>query len=62
MLETEYVALVDPDSLAPLGRLDGDGLLLIAARVGDVRLIDNEIVGPRARQSIHEDEVATAVL
>ena len=61
-LETEYVALVDPDSLAPLSELDGDGLLLIAARVGGVRLIDNEIVGPRARQSIHEDEVATAVL
>ena len=56
------MALVDPDSLAALGELDGDGLLLIAARVGGVRLIDNEIVGPRARQSIHEDEVATAVL
>jgi pantoate--beta-alanine ligase len=61
-LETEYAALVDPDSLAALGELDGDGLLLIAARVGGVRLIDNEIVGPRARQSIHEDGVATAVL
>ncbi len=62
LLEAEYVALVDPDSLAPLSRLGGDGLVLIAARVGDVRLIDNEIVGPRARQSIHQDEVATAVL
>ncbi len=62
LLEAEYVALVDPDSLAPISRLEGDGLVLIAARVGDVRLIDNEIVGPRARQSIHQDEVATAVL
>ena len=61
LLEVEYVALVDPDSLAPLTELDADALLLIAARVGDVRLIDNQIVGPGARQSIHEDEVATAV-
>jgi pantoate--beta-alanine ligase len=61
LLEVEYVALVDPDSFAPLSELHADGLLLIAARAGDVRLIDNEIVGPRARQSIHEGEVATAV-
>ena len=60
-LEVEYVALVDPDSFTPLTELDGDGLLLLAARAGRIRLIDNEIVGPRARQSIHEDEVATAV-
>ena len=45
-LEVEYVALVDPDSFTPLTELDGDGLLLVAARAGDVRLIDNEIVGP----------------
>ncbi|HTY95552.1 MAG TPA: pantoate--beta-alanine ligase [Solirubrobacteraceae bacterium] len=60
-LEVEYVALVDPDSFTPLTELDADGLLLVAARAGAVRLIDNEIVGPRARQSIHKDEVATAV-
>ena len=59
-LETEYVALVDPDTLAPLSELERRGLLLIAARVGGVRLIDNETVGPRARHSIHEDGVATA--
>ena len=56
------MALVDPDSLLALGELDGEGMLLIAARVGGVRLIDNEILGPTARKSIHEDEVATAVL
>ena len=61
-LETEYVALVDPDSLLAVGELEGEGMLLIAARVGGVRLIDNEILGPTARKSIHEDEVATAVL
>ena len=61
-LQAEYVALADPDDLAPLGELDREGLVLIAARVGGVRLIDNEIVGPRARKSIHEGEVATAAL
>ena len=60
-LEVEYVALVDPDNLAVLTELEGEGLLLIAARVGGVRLIDNEIVGQMARLSIHKDEVATAV-
>jgi pantoate--beta-alanine ligase len=37
----EYVALVDPATLEPLERLDGEALLAIAARVGSVRLIDN---------------------
>jgi pantoate--beta-alanine ligase len=40
-LEAEYVALVDPDSFEPLARLTDNGLLAVAARVGDVRLIDN---------------------
>lgn len=48
LLEVEYVALTDPDTLAPLTELDGWGLLLIAARAGNVRLIDNEILGPAA--------------
>ncbi|HEY4897014.1 MAG TPA: pantoate--beta-alanine ligase [Solirubrobacteraceae bacterium] len=40
-VELEYLALVDPDTLEPLEHLERDGLLAIAARVGDVRLIDN---------------------
>ncbi len=39
--EPEYFEAVDPHSLAPAGELHGDVLLLTAARVGDVRLIDN---------------------
>jgi pantoate--beta-alanine ligase len=45
----DYVALVDPETLEPLSALDRDGLLLIAARVGETRLIDNAIVRPAAR-------------
>jgi pantoate--beta-alanine ligase len=40
-LETDYLALVDPDTLEPLDTLAGEALLAVAARVGDVRLIDN---------------------
>ena len=39
--DPEYFEAVDPVSLRPLGELRGDVLLLTAARVGDVRLIDN---------------------
>jgi pantoate--beta-alanine ligase len=45
-VEPEYVALVDPATLEPLERLDGDALLTIAARVGSVRLIDNTLLQP----------------
>jgi pantoate--beta-alanine ligase len=47
----EYVALVDPETLEPLERLAGEALLAIAARIGDVRLIDNTTL-ERARTSI----------
>ena len=44
--EPDYVALVDPRSFEPLERLTGEGLLVIAARVGGVRLIDNGLIAP----------------
>jgi len=37
----DYVAVVDPTTLAPLERIDGRALLVVAAHVGPVRLIDN---------------------
>ncbi|HVW18666.1 MAG TPA: pantoate--beta-alanine ligase, partial [Solirubrobacteraceae bacterium] len=43
-LEPEYLELVDADDLAPVERLDGEALLVVAARVGDVRLIDNAVL------------------
>jgi pantoate--beta-alanine ligase len=45
-VEPEYVELVDPDSLEPLEVLGESGLLVLAARVGDVRLIDNVSLEP----------------
>jgi pantoate--beta-alanine ligase len=42
----EYVALVDPETLEPVADLAREALLAIAARIGDVRLIDNTILEP----------------
>lgn len=44
-VEPEYVALVTPDSFAPVAQLNGEPVLVaVAARFGDVRLIDNDIL------------------
>ncbi|MDX6682922.1 MAG: pantoate--beta-alanine ligase [Solirubrobacteraceae bacterium] len=44
-VEPEYLALVAPDTFAAVQRLDGEPVLVaVAARVGDVRLIDNELL------------------
>ena len=45
-VEPEYVALVEPDTLEPVTTLTGETLLAIAARIGEVRLIDNTILTP----------------
>lgn len=46
--QVEYLELVDPDTLAPLDRIDGGpALAVLAARVGAVRLIDNLLIDPK---------------
>ncbi|MGK2939431.1 MAG: pantoate--beta-alanine ligase [Solirubrobacteraceae bacterium] len=40
-IEPDYVELVDPATFIPLPAVNGDALVAVAARVGDVRLIDN---------------------
>ena len=44
-VEPEYFAVVSAATLAPTRSLSGEVLIAVAARVGGVRLIDNEIVG-----------------
>ena len=51
-VEPEYVALVEPDMLEPVLTLTGEALLALAARVGEVRLIDNEILAPAAVRDV----------
>jgi pantoate--beta-alanine ligase len=45
----EYMALVDPDTFDPLDRLDRPALLVLAACVGAIRLIDNVTLYPTLR-------------
>jgi pantoate--beta-alanine ligase len=37
----DYVTIADPNTLAPLRRVDQPAVALVAAHVGDTRLIDN---------------------
>ncbi len=48
-VEPEYLALVDPETLAPVERIDGEALLAVAARVGATRLIDNTLLDADGR-------------
>jgi len=41
----EYVAVVDPDTFAPLTAVNGHATIAVAARVGTTRLIDNVTIG-----------------
>jgi len=43
-VEPEYFALVTPDDLLPVQRINGAVLVAVAARVGTTRLIDNTIL------------------
>jgi pantoate--beta-alanine ligase len=43
-VEPEYLAVVDPDTFEDVSPLAGDVLVAVAARVGGVRLIDNDLL------------------
>ncbi|MGI8780792.1 MAG: pantoate--beta-alanine ligase, partial [Solirubrobacteraceae bacterium] len=43
-VEPEYFSVVDPDSLERVQRVAGRVLVVVAARVGPVRLIDNVLI------------------
>ncbi|TFB16696.1 pantoate--beta-alanine ligase [Microbacterium sp. 3H14] len=43
-IDPEYLELRDAETLRPLGRVDRDALLAVAAHVGAARLIDNHIL------------------
>lgn len=59
----EYLAIVDPDSFEPLDddSLDRPGLLVLAARVGSVRLIDNALLEPLADPSLPTPDPGKAI-
>ncbi len=45
-LDPEYLAIVDPLSFTPLTTIAAPALILVAAHVGPVRLIDNVVLQP----------------
>ncbi len=49
LVQIDYVALCDADTLEPIERLEGKGVILLAAKVGGVRLIDNIVVTRSAK-------------
>ena len=49
-IEPEYLELVSADTLAPLDRINGAALAVVAATVGTTRLIDNELIVRGDRQ------------
>jgi pantoate--beta-alanine ligase len=44
-VKLEYAAIVDPKTLVELPSIDDSAVALVAARVGNTRLIDNEVLG-----------------
>jgi pantoate--beta-alanine ligase len=45
-VDPEYLAVVDADTFVQLDEIDRSALIAVAARVGDVRLIDNQPLMP----------------
>jgi len=62
-VEPDYLELVTPDTMAPVRRIDGEVLAVVAARVGAIRLIDNTLIPParppikRTRFAPHDAEI-----
>ncbi len=54
----QYAEIVDPETLAPLETIDGPARALVAAHVGETRLIDNCPIGPGAPASSECDRGA----
>lgn len=52
-VEIEYIEVVDAETLAPVNVIERATLIAVAVRIGGVRLIDNVIVAPPARDLLH---------
>jgi pantoate--beta-alanine ligase len=55
-IEPDYLRLVSPDTLVPVTQIEDDFLAVLAAHVGETRLIDNQLIQPSLNR---EREVAT---
>jgi pantoate--beta-alanine ligase len=59
-IDLDYLELVDADTLAPVARIDGDVLAVIAGRVGSTRLIDNALIYVHSSTATERQSVAAA--
>ena len=55
-IDPDYLKLVSPDTLVPVTQIEDDFLAVLAAHVGETRLIDNQLIQPSLN---HVREVAT---
>jgi pantoate--beta-alanine ligase len=55
-IDPDYLEFVSADTLKPVSRIERDVLAVLAAHVGDTRLIDNQLLQPSLN---HDREVAT---
>jgi pantoate--beta-alanine ligase len=60
LVRLEYAEVVAADTLAPLDVLEGEVLVAVAARLGDVRLIDNMTIHVDAEGAVVDLGVAVA--
>jgi pantoate--beta-alanine ligase len=44
-IDVEYLAVVEPERLEPIGRAEAGSVVMVAGRLGKTRLIDNIILG-----------------
>jgi pantoate--beta-alanine ligase len=44
-VKPEYIALAEPDALAPVSEVEATSVVALAARIGSARLIDNIVLG-----------------
>ncbi len=51
LVQLEYVSLADEETLEDLPKIDRPALLLLAARVGATRLIDNVVLIPKGKET-----------
>jgi pantoate--beta-alanine ligase len=47
----DYISIVDPATLQPVGRVTGPVLIALAVKIGETRLIDNVLVDPGGRRA-----------
>ena len=48
LVELEYARIVDPETMETVQQVDGRALAVVAATIGQARLIDNMMIGPEA--------------